>query len=220
MNKKTAQYAPLLLLVFLAGGCKKDKADSVEQAAVRKCFADYKAALLAEDGAKAKSLVDKGTLEYYGKMKKLALEATATETRKLKVVDKIIVLLQRHMIPIEKLQKMTGEDLFVHGVDQGWIGREAMLSNDIGDVTVNGSSASGVHIVNGKETPLHWDFRLEDDQWKIDLLPLMPHGEKAVNELIKDSGFSEEDFLFTVIQNLSEKVVLETVWEPLQKKTK
>ena len=112
---------------------------------------------------------------------------------------------------------MTGESLFVHAVNQGWIGKESVINNDIGDITVSGTHATGVHVSEGKASPFKWVFSLENGKWRLDLTSMMPIGDQALKQVIRESGFSEDEFLTTVLESVSGKKVADTVWDPLIK---
>ena len=46
---------------------------------------------------------------------------------------------------------------------------------------------------------------------------MMPIGDQALKQVIRESGFSEDEFLTTVLESVSGKKVADTVWDPLIK---
>ena len=207
------QLSLLCLLAAVQGGCKEG--DSQEATFVRTCFEGYKEAILDQDGEAAVALVDGSTLKYYGKMRKLALEGSPTDVRQLSTIDKLMVLILRHRIPLEDLTEMTAESLFVYAVDEGWIGRESVINNELGDIKVSGTNATGVHISAGNESPFKWIFRKENGKWKIDITSIMPIADQAFKQLIQENGLSEDDFLFSILESVSGEKVPDSIWEPL-----
>ena len=112
---------------------------------------------------------------------------------------------------------MTGESLFVYAVNHGWIGKESGINNEVGDIAVSVTHATGVHISEGKVPPFKWVFRLKDGKWRLDLTRIMPIVDQAFKQVINGSGLSEDDFLITLIESVSGKKVADTIWDPMIK---
>jgi hypothetical protein len=188
---------------------------TLDNESVRACFEGYKQAILDQDGNAAVALVDGNTLEYYGEMRRLALEGKPEIVRNLSTIDKMMVLMLRHQTPVEDLSQMSGDSLFVYAVDKGWIGRESVISNELGDITVSGDHASGVHVSAGTETPLRWMFQKKDGNWKLDITSIMPAADQAFKQMIRESGQSEDEFLVAILESVSGRRVPESIWEPM-----
>ena len=133
-------------------------AESAEQAAVRAAYDDYIQAVLEKDGGRAATLVDQNTISYYGRMLERALHGDADTVRNISTLDKIIVLTIRHGVSLDLAQQMTAETLFAHAVNEGWIGEQSVVNSELGEIVVRESSATGVHIAAGVETPLKYTF--------------------------------------------------------------
>jgi hypothetical protein len=203
--------ALVCLFTILQTGCQES--DTQEDALVRTCYEGYKQAILDQDGDAAVAMVDETTLKYYGEMRHLALEGTADVVHNLTTIDKIMVLMLRHQILVEDLNQMNAESLFVYAVDQGWIGRESVANIDLGDITVSGDQATGVHISGGTKSSLKWKFQKENGAWKIDITSIMPMAEQAFQEIIQESGQSEDEFLVTILESISGKNVPRSIWD-------
>lgn len=191
------------------------ESDAQESALVRACFDGYKEAILDQDGDRAVGMVDETTLKYYGRMRELALHGKHEDVRDLSTTNKLMVLMLRHLIPLDALTEMTSESLFVYAVGNGWIGRASVISNEVGDIGVGGTSATGVHVFQGQETPFKWIFRKEEGGWKINLTSMMVMGDQALKMAVRKSGLPENDFLFSVLESVSGRRVQDTVWQPL-----
>lgn len=212
MATKT-QITLLCVLAIVQSGC--NEAPSQEVTFVRDCFDGYKQAILDQNGDAAVAFVDLNTLGYYEKMRKLALDGSSADVRKLSTIDKIMVLMLRQLVPVRELSAMTAESLFVYAVDKGWVGKESVINNALGDIEVSGSSATGVHISEGRPSPFKWNFQNENGKWKIDITSVMPIANEAFSAVVQQSGLSEDDFLFRVLESISEKEVSDEIWEPL-----
>jgi len=206
----------ICLFSLVLSGCAEGT--SLDEAvAVRASYEGYKQAILDQDGKEAVAFVDKKTLDYYRKMLDLALRGDRETVRALSTIDKLMVLSIRHRIPSEYAEQMTAESLFVHAVDEGWIGKQWVINNELEDIAVSGTSATGVHISAGKETPLKRVFQKEDDRWRVNLTCCMPVTDQEMKKMITQSGLSEHEFLAKIVESVSGREVVDTVWEPVIK---
>ena len=213
----TSPRSLLIWLFFVVlAGCSEE-ASPDEAGSVRACFDGYKQAILDRDGMKAVAFVDKNTLDYYRKMRDLSLRGNRETVGALSSINKLMVLSIRHRVPLESLQQMTPESLFAHAVDEGWIGKQSVINNELGDIAVSGASATGVHISAKKETLIKWVFRKEDDRWRMDLTSMITVADQAMKHVIRQSGLSEDEFLTNILESVSGKKVADTAWEPMIK---
>ena len=212
-SKTESIFVALVILLLAACG----SADTEETAAVRASFYGYKQAILDQDGKASLAFVDTRTIAYYQKMSDLALRGDREIVRALSAVDKLMVLTIRHMISLESVETMTGESLFVQAVNQGLIGEASVINNDIGDISVSGTHATGVHVSEGKATRIKWVFQLENDRWRLDMTSIMPAADQAFQQVISESGLPEDEFLMTILESVSGKKVGDTVWDPMVK---
>lgn len=188
-----------------------------EEELVRRTFLAYKEAILQQRGQSAVSQVNKATLQYYARMKALAVDGLEKDVRQLRPMNKMMVLSLRHRVSADTLRAMTPEDVFIHGVNQGWIGKNSVLDSDIGQPRVFGNDASAEYVKGGKPTPLKYRFTKEDGRWKVDLTALTPIADQAMSMLIKQQGLDEDTFIVSLIESVSGKKVLSSIWQPLGK---
>jgi hypothetical protein len=184
---------------------------------VRRVFLSYKDAILQQQGEAAVSLVNRATLQYYARMKTLALVGREKEVRLLSPMNKIMVLSLRHRVPVDDLREMTPEEVFKYAVNHGWIGKNNVLDSDIGRVQVFGNDASADYIQSNKPTPLKYRFAKEAGNWRIDLTALMPVADQAMSILIKREGLDEDTFIISLIESVSGKKVSPSIWQPPSK---
>ena len=109
---------------------------------------------------------------------------------------------------------MTPEQIFTHAVNQGWIGKNSVLDSDIGRLQVFGDNASAEYVKGGSLTPLKYRFTREGGEWKIDLTAVLPMAEQAVSMLIKQQGLDEDAFVISVLESVSGRKVMPSIWRP------
>jgi hypothetical protein len=134
----------------------------------------------------------------------------------LGVMDKLTVFVAKHRIPKEDLVKMTGSDFFIYAVDNGMIGKNSVITTQIGDVKVEGNFANGQMISNGKKTPLYFHFSKENNEWKVDLTSIFPPTNMALKKMLSDKGLSDNDFIFQTLESLTGRKVAKDIWRPLK----
>ena len=142
----------LICVLTITFGCAPDGQDAKE------VFDAYFDAVEQADGEAAVSYVSQSTIDYYQSLVDLSLDATEAETRALPFIDKVTVVMIRHRLPAEVIRTMDGRALFVHGVEQGWVGKQSMdrLKN----------SGLSMHIeVDGDRA---WAYMTNDDGVKSD----------------------------------------------------
>jgi len=123
----------------------------------------------------------------------------------------------RHRIPPELLITMDGRKLFEYAVINGWVGKNSVTKLSSGKITVNGNFATSQVIVNGENTPLYFHFYKENSSWKIDISEMTKWGEGAFIHQQQNSGLSEQEFIFKLVQIVSGKPVNpKTIYLPLQ----
>ena len=98
---------------------------SVVDEAVRRVFAEFKQAVMANDGPAAAALVSKATVDWYGKTQDLALHANKDEVQGLGPLEKIQVLASRQRVPLNELRTMSPAQLVAYSVSHGWMGKKA-----------------------------------------------------------------------------------------------
>ena len=143
------------------------------------------------------------------------MKAPEEKVRELPIVDKLMVIMIRHRIPADQVKQMDATKLFVHAVEQGWVGKQSVQRISLGNISVDGDTASGVHEFRGAGTDVSWKFYKEQGEWKINLTDNMPGINKAFGTLVEQSGQSEDEFIKSILKATSGKTVSDDVWKPL-----
>jgi hypothetical protein len=213
---------PLLAcLGLLLAGCgaevPQEESNAKAETAIRACFAAYKAAILEGDGEAAAVEVDAATIAYYEKMLELSLDASAEETKRLPLMDRMTVLIVRARVEPELLRTVDGRELFVHAVKSGMVGKSSVIHNELGEVKVSGAHATGEHVSAGQKTRIRWRFHREEGAWRMDILSIFPAATLAFQKTIADSGMTENEFIFRVIAMTGGTEPTDDIWQPVSR---
>lgn len=207
----------LIIAIFLSAFLSNFLfAQSDAEIAVKECYSKYKTAILNDKGEKAARYVDSNTFAYYDKILKLVKSADSISVEKLSLVDKLAVLGIRHKTPREDILKFDGKALLIYSVNNGGAGKNGVTNTSLGDVTVDGDFAKGEVLNKGKKTSTFMHFYKQDNNWKIDLTALFPLTNVAFKKVIKESGESENDFIFILLESLTGKKPGLEIWQPVQ----
>lgn len=187
-----------------------------DEAAIRETFQGYKGALLDGRGGDAADLVTSETIAFYEETSMVALQAPEAELRERPVVDRLQVLTLRHRMTAAQLRSMGGRDLFAYAVDEGLIGAEQVETLDIGEIEIEGDTASGAIVTGEQEVDLaRWRFLRQEGQWRLDLLALFPLTEFALEQAADDAGLEVDELLIQALEISSGERVSPDIWQPL-----
>lgn len=204
----------VFIMVLLVISCNsKDSEWEVKDA-----FYNYKKELLSGNGKNAASYLDARTISYYSNMLSIVNYADSTFISKLSALDKLMALSTRSVASVKELDSLSGETFFAYAVKNGLIGKKSVENVFIGDVIINEDFAKGQYIKNGKITPLYYHFYLEEKQWKIDLTSTFILLSQIMQTSVKNSGQTEDEYLFDSIEKMTGKRPNHEVWKPLSDK--
>lgn len=203
----------LICVLTTAFGCASDGQKAIE------VFDAYFAAVEQADGEAAVSYVSQSTIDYYQSLIDLSLDATEPETRALAIADKVTVVMIRHRLPAEVIRSMNGRALFVHAVDNGWVGKQSMdrfkNSGFTMQIEIKGKRAwAYMTNADGAKSDRILAFTQEDG-WKLDVLFTLEASAPAMKRKIAASGVDEDVFAGMVAGAKSDMVVTEKVWQPI-----
>ena len=213
--------APLVVSIMVGcglGGASNQAGAAADPniAAIHECFDAYEKAVLNQDGTAAVKCVNASTLDYYQRMRDLALTGDAQTVQRLSIFDKVIVLQMRLRVPKGTLQGMTRESAFAYGIEKGWTDKSGVKQNSLGQVQVTGPDATGVHVFRGQPTEVRWKFQFENGEWKIDLFKFQAGvGAKVFEQMARQSGKSENAYVLELLEAVTGKRIDQTVWQPL-----
>jgi len=233
MGHRLFAFIPPLLIALLAG-CGEDKdgaapigtplsAEQVraDQQAVRGVFDRYFNAVKQRDGKAASAYVTQSTIDYYQTMLDACLDFGEERTKAMPLMDRLMVVMVRHRVDPERLRSMTGHDLFVMGVDRGWVGDDSMNRLVSGaydfeiDVKSETAAISLVDSASGKVNKDIITLEREGGDWRLDLYTLMKKTQPVVRARIIEAEMTENQFILMVAGLNSDKPAEETVWQPV-----
>lgn len=212
----------LLLLSLLASVALAKGNDVAAEEAVRRVFADYKAALVQGDGEAAVALVDAATLRYFEELRDLALTGSEEEVRARSFIERLLVVSMRHELgPLEMAELDLG-DLIRIAVEEGWISPQSIAQLEMGEVRIDGGRAEGDARTRAQATgtaeqgpvaSLVYEFVLEEGAWKFRFGSLVSSLDRLVSDFAAELGLAEDDLIFTLVESFSGRKVLPEVWE-------
>jgi hypothetical protein len=205
----------LLLIISLCITSHFVLAQTAEQKLVKQSFDKYKAAILTDKGDEAVKYVDSRTITYYGQMLELVKTGDSAKVQGLSIMDKIMVFTIRHRASKEDILQFDGKSLFVYAIKSGMVGKNSVANNSVGTITISGTFAKGQFVSNGKKTPLYFQFYKEDSQWKLDLTSLFPYSTVALKKMVEESGKSENEFIFYLLEMMTGRKPGAEIWQPV-----
>lgn len=205
-----------IIILLLATMAIATIAKNDDQKLVQKSFELYKAALQEENGEEAIKYLDKTTIDYYSKMIDLTKNADSITVENQNILDKLMIFSMRHRVPKEEILKFDGKSCLVYSIKTGMIGKN-LAASSIGKVQVKkGTAAEGQLLVYGEKTPFKFLFNKEDGVWKIDLTSFFQVSNKQIQKLADESGKSTNDYLFGLLEMLTNKKPESTIWEKVR----
>lgn len=176
---------------------------------VKASFQRYTEALLKGDGETAWSLVDSGTQRFYSQMPGDAVSMRRDQLQRLDYAQKMQVLRLRAEFRKQQLESLSGRDVFVLAITNGWISKSAVQSvTTLQRVSVNGRYAVG-YIPQDPKAPFY--FIYEDAQWKLSLWKLFEFANAITKQMKEESGLPDEEFLLALMRQLSKYEVNERI---------
>ena len=94
------------------------------------------------------------------------------------------------------------------------VGKNSVANHAIGEITINNDFAKGQFLANGQKTPLYFHFYKEARVWKIDLTSLFPISTVAFKKMADDSGQSQNEYLFSLLESVTGRKPGSDIWKP------
>lgn len=203
----------LLIVLLLAIGTR---AQSQDEAAIKKVFEDYKSAILNDKADAALDAIDTKTKNYYAAILSQVKKADSTSIAAMSMVDKITVLGIRARANREEILSMQGYDAFLFAIKKGMVGKNSVSNNALGTITINKDFASAEMMSRGKSLPASYHFYRETDGWKLNLTELFALGNASLKQMIDNSGKSENEYLLEILSLLTNKEQGYHLWKPVE----
>jgi hypothetical protein len=192
------------------------KAQLREEELVKKAFDNYKSAILNDNAEEALRNVDSRTVNYYTQILNQVKNSDSLGINSMSVIDKITILSIRARATREEILNMQGSELFIYAIKNGMVGKNSVINNSVGDISIDSSFAKGQLLVKGNKTPLYFHFYKEQNTWRLDITSLFQASNGAFKAMIEESGESENDYLFTILEALTGKRPNSNIWNPIR----
>ena len=205
-------------IAYLCCSCSSNSngSRSSNQKLVKSCFEEYKAAVIKQEGIKAKDLVDKVTIDFYNRVLNHARFSAKSELNKVNISEKLIVFSVRKNVPLDSVRHFSGSQLFAYMIRNGLIDKSTISFIDLGEIEVLNNSAKAPVIVGGQKAPFTLQFRKEQGVWKINISSLLVITDVALARKIEQAGLTEELFIEQLLNNKTGyKKSKNQYWEPL-----
>lgn len=190
-----------------------DAGASADAAAVTAAFKSYQSALLHKDGRAGAQVLARPTVEYFQRMRDLALAGKAPEVKKLTIGDKLTILRLRLEFSAAQLKPLDGRGVLEYSVSHGWVGEEVGRIG-VGAVEISGDRATIAALADGKPTSERFILLREGGAWRLDLVPLFAGANAYFKKARAESGMAEDAFVMTIVEQMAGRPVPGTIWNP------
>lgn len=121
----------------------------------------------------------------------------------------------RHRTPKDRLLSFEGNSVIIYAIKNGMIGKGSVANNELGEITISDSSAKSLIVSRGAETVLFFMFYKEQNEWKLDLISFFPTANIIFEQLVKNDGRTENEYLFYLLETLTKREVTNAIWQPI-----
>jgi hypothetical protein len=176
---------------------------------VRGVLQAYVDAVSRQDGEAAARLVTRATRDHYARMRDMAVSAPEARVRAMPLMDRMYILMMRHLIPIDELRVLAGDAVFAYTITHGWLGSDAQTLPP-GASEVYGEGDRAVLRMGPEDVQL----MREDGAWRWDMMPLI---QAASAEFAPEpgTGMTEDDLLMQVLEYSNGRRPSRDIWQPL-----
>lgn len=208
------KYILTLCILFIS--ITSANAQTNEKAEIKKVFEEYKSAILNDQAEDALNAIDNKTKIYYQNILSEVKTADSSKIARMSMIDKVTVLGIRSKGTKKEILDMQGSDAFLFAIRNGMVGKNSVINNSVGEITINKNFAKGELLVQGKKSPVFFHFYKENEGWKLNLTELFTLGNISIKQLLKDSGKSENEFLMEILSAMSGKTLSYDIWQPIE----
>lgn len=212
-------YKPLLLLLLplwvSIPACHQGKP---EKELIREACNKYINAVSGNLGAESVKYIDSNSVHYYAQMIPLILKADSNTVSRLRMDQRMLVLVIRQTMPIEKIKKLNGATLFEYLVQIGMCESGKGLDKYYMDIHVDKKNHGYIQLIDSNNVRgVMLQFNKEFDQWKIDLPAITSLITNSMwRTLVEESGKTEKEFVEQVVELSTNIPLADSTWRPLE----
>jgi hypothetical protein len=212
--QRRSRYMKLCICIFFAflssSVCGQPSTDSVSNA-----FQLFRESALSSDGSYALHMASGSTKSYFDNIAKLAMHADSVTIRNLTIVDRLHVLLVRHMFLFAEVDAASSSGkLLKLVVERGVIVKPNIVSMEIEIPVVTGEEAFARVRGAGENETLR--FAREQSGWKVDFPSIFKSSQSALQIFFLTSDLSEEDFISRTLKNISGRQPDGRIWKRMK----
>jgi hypothetical protein len=186
--------------------------------AIRDVFRAYRSAILEGRGQDAADLLGQSTLDYFDRMRTLALDGDAAAVQSTALVDQMQIMLFRLRVPTKTLETLSAKALIAYSVEQGWIGKKGVQKVTPGKVQSEKDGAL-LHVnVDGEDAGPAFRFYREAKGWRLDLVPTLKATDGILRSTALHAGVPHTEYILKVMSLALDTEVGDEAWEPLRGK--
>ncbi len=160
--------------------------------------------------------MDTRTLDYFKSIHRYVLSADSLTLESLPLMDKFTVLTIRQMATKKEILAFTDKSIIAFTIKKGMMGKNTLKGFSLGKINVKDKFAKAQILTDGKKSDKYYHFYSDGSQWKIDITPLFPAEEKETEEFIKQSGKPENEFIFGILEIMTERKPSPSIWKKIK----
>jgi hypothetical protein len=212
-----AHVGLICLVLFHILGCETN-AFGEEQKAVRQHFAQLKEALESGNGKLSSELVTAETLAMYEKCRMYALDSSTVDFEELLQLEVLLIFQLRYLLERSALEVMSGQDIFVWGVENGLIKKDTLKQLEINTVQIEGEKAFATLLKDKTAVDdAIFLFYSQAGKWKLDFANILSQTEAFFDNLRSETGRSKIDIaVYLLEKTYEEKIPVNILDGPLQ----
>jgi hypothetical protein len=204
----------LFFVLFYFSACNFSAGDNEQ---IKRCFANYKKAILSRQGKLGIECVDSKTINYYSQTLQKVIKYDSLQLETVSPIDKYIILKIRQNIPYDSIVRLDGKSLLANLINHGISGNLNISLYNIDDIQIEGDSASAEKVINGKRSPNRYKFYKEGNSWKFSVFSQSEYElyNWGIKQSIQKSNLSEDEFILNYIKTTSQHKLKDNIWHPL-----
>lgn len=203
-------YRTCLLVLFLSS-CFDRKH---EQKEIVNTWKAYRVAFSNNMGKECSRYIDSESVKYYDYLLTLVKTADSATVERLRMDQQLAVLQARHTMLPSQIALLNGKTFFESLVQQG----EGGGSNEMPDfefLSVTPTHAEAQIVDSNGKRGLKIVFNKEDKIWKLNVPYISGQISKSSwEQLMKESGKTEHEFIYTILELTNHKKPSDNVWHP------
>lgn len=209
----TFAFAP----AFADAQATKPNAD--DERAIRAVWETYAKHIDAKAGAKAAALLAKPTVDYYARMRELALTGTQDALGKQGVLMRLSVYLVRHLATAAEIRPLSPRAFIAWSIRRGLVSTMGNRKVELINIKIDGDRAVSAVRVGTSTSPPIFEFHREGGAWRIDVVKAIRVMEPMLETRLKEGNIKEEQILAAMIRRHSKKPYqIEELRKPLADK--